>query len=138
MLPLSDAIPFGSNLFIQFPYLKFLMLPAIPIFLLERGIPFGSFILFLILFFSIVRNNNLSYFLRFNTLQALLINIGIILLVYCFEILLAPLGASLISKTFASTIFIAILTLIIFSIAECSQGREPDIPGISEAVKIQL
>ena len=39
LLPWSDAIPFGSHLMLQFPWLQWLTLPALPLVLLERGIP---------------------------------------------------------------------------------------------------
>ena len=44
VLPWSDAIPFGSHLMGQFPWMQWLTLPALPLVLLERGIPFLSLI----------------------------------------------------------------------------------------------
>ncbi len=138
MLPWSDAIPFGRNLFNQVPILKWLALPALPLIIFEQVVPLGSLLLFFILFLAVVRNSKVPYFLRFNTLQALLIDIAIVLLNYAFQILLQPLGNGLIIRTLSSTILITVLTIVIFSISECLQGKEPDLPGISEAVRMQL
>ena len=138
MLPWSDSLPFGRNLFLEFPLLNWLALPALPILIIEQSIPFGSFLIFFLLFLCIVRNPKISYFLRFNTLQALLIDITIILISYAFQVLFQPLGSSLILRTLSSTVLIASLIIVIFSIVECIQGREPDLPGISEAVRIQI
>ncbi len=138
MLPWSDAIPFGRNLFLEFPILNWLALPALPLIIFEQSLPFGSLLLFFILFLAIVRNPRIPYFLRFNTLQALLIDIAVVLLSYAFQILLQPLGMSLILRTLSSTILLGILTIIIFAIIECFKGEEPDLPGISEAVRAQL
>ena len=138
MLPWSDAIPFGQNLFSQFPFLQWLALPALPLIMVERGIPFGSLLLFFILFLAVVRNPKVPYFLRFNTLQALLLDIGIVLLSYAFQVIIRPLGAGILPRTLASTVLVTMLTVIIFTISECLQGKEPDLPGISDAVRMQL
>ena len=138
MLPWSDALPFGRNLFLQFPFLQYLAIPALPIIIIERIIPFAGLIIFIALFAGVIRNQNIPYFIRYNTLQALLIDICLILINYAFEILIRPLGNSLIFQTLSSTCLIAMLTLLIFVIIECLQGKEPDLPGISDAVRMQL
>ncbi len=140
LLPWSDAINFGRYLFQDFPFLEWLKYLALPIWFIEQMIPLGlgSLILFLVIFLAVARNPKVPYFLRFNALQALLINIGIFLLSYAFVIFIQPLGGQLIISTLSSTIFIAILTIIIFTFGECLQGKEPDLPGISEAVRMQL
>ncbi len=138
MLPWSEAIPFGSNLFVQIPLLKWLTLPTLPFLVLETAIPFGSLILFITLFLAVIRNPKIPYFLRYNTLQAILFNIAIYLMRYAFQIIINPLGNGLIVRTLYSTVFIGALTIVIFAIGECLQGKEPDFPGFSEAVKMQL
>ena len=138
MLPWSEAIPFGRYLFIQFPFLQFFTIPALPLIIIQQIIPFGSLLLFILLFFLVIRNPKVSYFLRFNALQSILINIALIIIKYGFQILLIPFGSSLLIQTFSSIVLIGMLCLIIFASYECSQGREPDLPGFSEAVRIQL
>tara|TARA_Y100001968_G_C19016148_1_gene552917 strand:- start:144 stop:605 length:462 start_codon:yes stop_codon:yes gene_type:complete len=138
MLPWSDALNFGRYLFIDFPYLKLIAIPALPIIIFQQIIPFGSLILFLLLFLIIIRNPKISYFLRFNSLQSILINIVIILINYTFQLIIQPLGNSLLVTTLSSTVIVSVLLIIIFCIYECINGREPDLPVITEAVKIQL
>ncbi len=70
-LPLKAAIPFGYLLFYKFSFLKVLLFLTLPIALIEKSLPFGSLLLFLIIFIGIVRNNNVPYFVRFNACQAL-------------------------------------------------------------------
>ena len=137
-LPWSDSIPFGRNLFVQFPWLQWLTLPAIPIVVIEKTIPFGSLLLFFLLFLAVVRNPKVPYFLRFNTLQALLIDIAIVLLSYAFQIIVFPLGVGLLTRTLSNTVIVAMIATLIFAIVECVQGKEPDLPGISQAVRIQI
>ena len=86
-----------------------------------------------------VRNPSVPYFLRFNTLQALLTDIILVVLGFAFTILLQPLGGSgLLIRTLSSTVVIATLAILVFALVECLQGREPDLPGISQAARMQL
>ena len=138
VLPWSDAIPFGRYLFMDFPFLQWLAFPALPIIFIEQSIPFGSLILFFLLFLGVAKNPKIPYFLRFNTLQAILLDIGVIIISYGFQIIIQPFGKGLIVSTLSSTVLIAILAIVIFAFGECLQGKEPDLPAISEAVRMQL
>ena len=142
LLPWSDAIPFGLGLdgvFNQVPLLRLLIVPAIPFIQLNRGVPFGGLLLFFVLFLAVVRNPKVPYFLRFNTLQALMTDIVLIVLSFGFSILLQPLASgSLLIGTLSSTIVIAVLAILVFALVECLRGREPDLPGISQAARMQL
>ena len=138
MIPWSDSLTFGNHLYIKYPFIQIIQIPAIPIILIERSIPFGSLLLFLAIFFGLVRNSNVSYFLRFNALQSLLINIGIIIVSFIFEIIFSPFSNSLIIRTLSSSLLISIFLMIIYSVWSCTQGNEPNLPGISQAAKMQL
>ena len=141
LLPWSDAIPFGGPLFQQYPWMQWFTLPVLPLALLERSVPFGlgGLLLFFVLFLAVVRNPNVPYFLRFNTLQALLTDIVIMVLGFAFGILLRPIaGGSLLVNTLSSTVVVAVLAILLFALLECWRGREPDLPGISQAVRMQL
>ena len=141
LLPWSDAIPFGGPLFQQYPWMQWFTLPVLPLALLERSVPFGlgGLLLFFVLFLAVVRNPNVPYFLRFNTLQALLTDIVIVVLSFAFGILLQPIaGGSLLLSTLSSTVVVAVLAILLFALVECWRGREPDLPGISQAVRMQL
>ena len=138
IIPWSDSLVFGNHLFIKYPFIQIIQVPAIPIILIERAIPFGSLLLFLAIFLGLVRNIKVSYFLRFNALQSLLINIGIIILNFIFEIIFSPFLNSLIIRTFSSTLLFSLFAVIVYCVWSCTQGNEPDLPIISEATKMQL
>ena len=142
LLPWGDAVPFGlgmDGLFNQIPLLRLLIVPAIPFIQLQRVVPFGGLLLFFVLFLGVVRNPNVPYFLRFNALQALLTDIVVIVLSFAFSILLRPIGGdTLLVGTLSSTVVIAVLAILVFAIVECLRGREPDLPGLSQAVRMQL
>ena len=138
MIPWSDSLGFGNHLYMKYPFTQIIQIPAIPIILIERSIPFGSLLLFLSIFLGLVRNSKVSYFLRFNALQSLLINIGIIIISFIFEIIFSSFSSSLIIRTFSSTLLISLLSIIIYCVWSCTQGNEPNLPGISQATKMQL
>ena len=138
LIPWSQAIPFGNILFNQYPFLQIIIIPTIPIKIIQTLIPFGNLLLFLIIFFGVIRNEKLAYFIRFNALQSLLLNIGIILFSFIFQIFLNPFYQSLFVRTLTTTVFVSILSIITFSISECIKGKEPDLPGISTSVRMQL
>jgi hypothetical protein len=137
-LPWADAVPFGRALFGLFPALQWLTLPALPLALLQNQIPFGGFVLFLVLFLAVVRNPQVPYLIRFNALQAILIDIVLILVSLAFNVLLAPLGGGFALRTLSNTIFLGTLVLVLFAVIQCLRGKEADIPSLSEAVRMQL
>jgi len=137
VLPWSDALPFGESLDNLIPALKWLVVPAIPVLLLETNVPFGGFLLFLVLFLAVVRNPQLPYFLRFNVLQAILLDIVLVVLSLAFQLLkLGSLGLA--GRTLANTVFLGMLVLLLFALVQCLRGKEADIPSLSEAVRMQL
>ena len=54
------------------------MLPALPVLMLQQMVPFGGFLLFLVLYLAVVRNQKVPYYLRFHVLQAILIDIVLV------------------------------------------------------------
>jgi hypothetical protein len=138
LLPWSDALSFGRELYNLFPWISYLALPATPVLLLERSIPFGGFLLFLVLFLVVVRNPNVPYYLRFNVLQAILLDILLVVLALAFNVLLSPLGNSLMIRTLNNTVFIGALVLVLYASIQCIRGKEADLPTLSDAVRMQL
>jgi uncharacterized membrane protein len=137
VLPWSAALPFGESLDNLFPALQWLVLPAVPVLMLERGVPFGGFLLFLVLFLAVVRNPQVPYFLRFNVLQAILLDIVLVVLSLAFQLLrIGSLGFA--GRTLANTVFLGMLVLLLFALVQCLRGKEADIPTLSEAVRMQL
>ena len=137
LVPWSDAFSFGRGLFGLFPALQWLGVPILPIALLEQAVPFGGLVLFLVLFLAVVRNSKVPYLIRFNVLQAILIDIVVVLVSLAFQVL--QLGAlDFVGKTLSNTVFIGILVLVLFAVVQNLRGKEADIPSLSEAVRMQL
>lgn len=138
-LPLIYALPFGVSLLKQIPFLGLIYLPLSPLISLFYTLPFAGLIIFFVLFFAVVRNERVSRFIRFNTLQAILIDIALILCSLVLQILGQALaGDSLLVLTLNNTIFLGTITACIFGMIQSGRGLYPEIPAISEAVYSQL
>ena len=141
LFAIFDAILIGQALPRQIPPLEplfeLLLLLVSPITYLysvfNSIIPFGfgSFIVFLILFIAVVRNERVPYFIRFNTLQSILFGIAVALISIVFQTLggLALIGG---------LVFIVVTGASLYCIAECAMGRYPEIPTVSAAAYSQL
>lgn len=138
LLPWADAIEFGRGLYDLLPQLQWLQLPALPVLQLQMGLPFGGLLLFLALFFGVVRNDRVPYVLRFNVLQAILLDIVLVVLALAFRTLLVPLGAGFALRTLSNTVYLGTLVLVLYAVVQNLRGREADIPTVSEAVRLQL
>ena len=136
-LPLKASIPFGYYLFYKYSFLKILLFLTFPIAIIEKSLPFGSFLLFIILFAGLARNPKVPYFVRYNACQALLIDIALIIISYLLRILSISSLGSIIS-VLGAIIFIFTLCIFIYSISQCIYGVEPEIPLISKSVRMQI
>ena len=138
LFPWGDALPFGSALISVFPWLIWLQLPALPFLLLQQIVPFGGLVLFLVLYLAVVRNPKVPDYLRFNALQAILLDVLLSVLSIGFRVLLSPLGDSIVLRTLNNTVFIGSLAVLLYAVLQSLQGKEVDLPTISEAVRMQL
>jgi hypothetical protein len=143
-LPWSDALGFGQPLLSQYPWLNVLVIPALPMLQFEQlfavsGFGLGGLLLFLVLYFAVVRNPQVPYLVRFNVLLALMIDILLVVLRLAMQILFRQtFGDNLLVRTLDNTIFLGVMLLLGFVVVECLRGREPDVPTLSEAVRMQL
>jgi hypothetical protein len=139
LLPIIEVLPFSGYLTDVFPALKFLFVPLLPLIFIYASIPLAGLIIFFVLFLAVVRNPNISHFIRFNTMQAILIDIALTLFSLLFRSILFPvLGPSLITQTLANTAFIGVLAACGYSIFQTIRGLYAEIPAISEATYSQV
>ncbi|MGF1539639.1 MAG: Tic20 family protein [Pleurocapsa sp.] len=135
LMPLYDAVfSFGSYVLDQLPALRIILIPLTPVAYIYGSIPFAGLIIFFVLFLAVVRNPKISYFIRFNTLQAILLSIGVFLLSLARMILQIPF----LWQTFSSVVFLAALGACLYSMIQSILGRYAEIPTISDAAYSQL
>ena len=140
LLPLYSAFAFGIFIFQQIPFLGAALAIALyPLAFLYSSLgSFGSLIIFLVLFFAVVRNPRISHFIRFNTMQAILIDILVYLLGLVLGFVARGLGANLVVDTLFNVVFLGAFAACVYSIIQSVIGKYAEIPTISEAAYSQV
>lgn len=141
LIPLHYAFEyFGRGLSLQHPTLNPLLnLIAIictPVSLIYSAIPLGlgSIVIFFVLYMAVVRNESINHFIRFNTLQAILIDIALFLLALVGGII----AIGFIGQIFNTVVFLGTLIACGYGIWQSAIGRYAEMPTISEAAYSQL
>ncbi|MEH2026713.1 Tic20 family protein [Nostoc sp.] len=138
LLPLIEVFVFGRYLLSEFPALQLLFLPLLPLLKIYYGVRYAGMIIFFALFLLVVRNEKISHFIRFNTMQAILLDIIIFLFGILTDVVgLVPAGGFAI-QTLSTTIFIGIVGAVAYSVIQSVSGRYAEIPAISDAVYMQV
>ncbi|WP_036483533.1 Tic20 family protein [Myxosarcina sp. GI1] len=140
LIPLFESLRFSGYIQAQFPLLSplFGLLQTIltPLAIIYSINPFMSLIIFFVLLLAVVRNEKISHFIRFNTMQAILIDIALALLGIIFSTLFGSLG--LVLGILSSIVFIFGAAACIYGIVQSVLGLYAEIPTISDAVYSQV
>lgn len=147
--PLVEAyVLYSRPLFTQLPFLEPLFLPLQPFvfvyFAIARLIPFGlgGLVIFFLLLLLVVRNERIRHFVRFNTMQAILI--GIVLSIFSIlwalisEVLPFLSSVSMIEDTVFNVLFLGTVAASVYSIVQSIRGKYAEIPTLSDAVYMQV
>lgn len=143
ILPLYVGLSFSQFLFNDFPFMAILGLPALPLALLSSVLPFGDLIIFMALLFFVIRNPKINYFIRFNVMQAILLDIALVLVNLIMGYLLKPVlgsvGGGFMLETLTNMFFLATIAAVGYGVFKSVQGTLADeIPAISEAARMQM
>jgi hypothetical protein len=138
LLPIVEVFVYGQFFLTQFPFLQVLFLPLLPLLRVYYGVRYAGLIIFFALFIFVVRNEKISHFIRFNTLQAILLDIIVFLFGVLTDVVgLLPAG-NFAMQTLYTTIFLGIVAASAYSVIQSLWGRYAEIPTISDAVYMQL
>eukprot|EP00270_Netrium_digitus_P016964 TRINITY_DN614_c0_g1_i1.p1 TRINITY_DN614_c0_g1~~TRINITY_DN614_c0_g1_i1.p1 ORF type:complete len:259 (+),score=23.58 TRINITY_DN614_c0_g1_i1:96-872(+) len=141
LIPLLDGLRFGRFLFQSFPATQLFIQPLLPLLQIYQSTPFACFLAFLALYLGIIHNSSpvLTRFTRFNAMQALILDITMVL-PQLVERIISPRGGVGLKALgiFYSGIFVCLFSCILFSISLCLIGRQPRIPFIAEAADAQV
>lgn len=139
LLALSYAVRFGIGLFAQFPIFRLILVPLSPLIRIYTGFPFAGLIVFILLLSLVVRNSNISHFIRFNTMQAILLDILLIVGQMILSLILQPaLGPGIVLDTLLNVVVLGVLAALSYCVAQTVLGRYAEIPTLSEAVYMQV
>lgn len=142
VMPLASALQAGTYFFAFLAksapdvlnIIGILLFPLMPLIQLENGI-FGL-VIFIALFAFVVRNTNISRFIRFNVLQAILVSFMISIGVLILSVL--GLSGNIVGETLSNVLFLGGMAVVIYSVAQSVVGRYAEIPTISDAVNMQM
>ena len=143
VMPLASALRAGAYFFSflaeQAPpvlnILQILLLPLSPLLFIENN-PILGLGIFILLFAFVVRNTDISRFIRFNVLQAILVSF----MISIGSLILSVLGitSGIVGETLLNVLFLGGMAVVIYSVAQSVLGRYAEIPTISEAVNMQM
>jgi len=138
VIPLMGTIAFTHSAYEALPLFKHAMFIFAPAMQLFYGNSFIPFMTFFALFLLVVRNEKLPYFVRYCTMQAILLDIccmlgGLILQYMPMFIMVSWVGEWMELWILANSFF-----ALGYSMFNALQGLIPEAPLISEAVYAQV
>jgi Chloroplast import apparatus Tic20-like len=140
-LPMSAVLSMGAFLFLQIPglaatYYLFFQLDALLSFNIIPPLFDIRFVVWICLFTLVVRNERIKHFLRFNTMQALMIDIIIVLVQLVVQLIGQGTGGLDIFRTLFLSVFtatfLAVNGVFIYAIVQNIRGLYPEIPLVSD------
>lgn len=139
VLPLLDGMQYGRYVFAQYPVSEVLFRPLFPLLRLYASIPYSNFVVFFALYLAVVRNPSFGRYVRFNAMQACVLDVLIVLPLIIQRIFNPRSGLGLdLLIIFYNTIFIGLLAAVVFGVVSCLIGRTPRLPVVADAAENQL
>lgn len=138
-LPFFNGVQFGRFLFSRYPSLALAFEPLFPLMYLYRSLPYGSFVAFFALYLGVVRNPAFSRYVRFNSMQALVLDVllSVPLLLQRIFNPTSGLGLKMVVMGY-DFIFVFIVTCFVYSVVSCVLGKTPHLPIVAAAAGRQL
>lgn len=136
IVPMCDGLKYGKFLMMQYPVFAVLLEPITPFAKLYFSNPILPLVVFFGIYLGIVNNQSLDRSVRFNALQAVLLDI-ILILPSILESTFRPAvsgGPGLqLYITCYNTIFLFILVAVVYGMGSCLAGQVPRIPLVASA-----
>lgn len=137
--PFFDGIQYGKYVITQFSPFQTLIQPLVPAIKVFKRFPFNGFLVFLMLYFVVVRNPNFSRYVRFNTMQAIVLDV---LLIFpdLLERTFNPKDGVVLDLMMSldSTVFLFLLVSLIYGSSSCVLGQLPRLPIVADAADRQV
>ncbi|PKI66921.1 hypothetical protein CRG98_012684 [Punica granatum] len=140
MLPFFNSLQYGRFLFLKYPALGVLFDPILPLLSLYKSVPYASFVAFFALYLGIVRNPSFSHYVRFNSMQAVTLDV-LLVIPLLLQRILSPGRAGLGFRLMVwghNAIFVFSVLCFLYSVASSILGRTPYLPFVADAAGRQL
>jgi uncharacterized membrane protein len=139
VLPFFDGIQYGRYFFLQYPVAESLLRPLYPLLAAYKGFPYSNFIAFFGLYLLVVRNPSISRYVRFNAMQAVVLDV-LLILPTLVERTFAPRGGwgFELLIIFYNTVFLFLVACFLFGVVSCILGKTPRLPIVADAADAQV
>ncbi|KAH7294602.1 hypothetical protein KP509_27G009300 [Ceratopteris richardii] len=139
LLPLFDGFQYGRYFLAQFPQAQVAMKPLYPILRIYTSTPFASIAVFFSFYFLVVRNPNFNRYVRFNTMQAVMLDVLLILPGLTEGIYHPQGGVGLeVLIVFYNTVFLFLVACFLVGSGSCLLGKTPRLPLVADAADAQV
>ena len=139
-LPFFNGLQYGRFLLMQYPSLGLVLEPILPILSFYRSVPYASFVAFFALYLGVVRNPGFSRFVRFNSMQAVVLDVLLVVPLLVNRIF-NPGRAGVAFRLMVmahNAIFVFLVACFLYSIGFCILGKTPYLPFVADAADRQL
>ena len=141
LVPLLDGLRYSRFFFSQFPQAIVLLTPLQPIASMYFRIPFAGLISFFAIYMGMAENRSLSRFVRFNAMQAIILDICLVL-PGMIEYVLSPgrlAGAGFeLYKMCYNSVWLFVLFAFALAAIGCLSGQTYKLPFIGDAADMRL
>ncbi|KAL4440549.1 hypothetical protein ABPG75_003550 [Micractinium tetrahymenae] len=139
-IPLFDSLKYGKFFLVQFPQFAQLLLPLDPLIRLYYSFPLAGLVLFFAVYLGIINNQNFSRYVRFHAMQAILLDIILILPGLIESIFRPPMGGPGLQVyiTLQNTIFLFLFASVAYGVGSCIVGQTARLPLVADAADAQV
>ncbi|TKY65336.1 TIC 20-II [Spatholobus suberectus] len=135
-LPFLNSLQYGRYLLAQHPGLALLFDPIVPFLAFYRSVPYSSFVAFFALYLGVVRNPSLPRYVRFNAMQAVTLDVLLVVPLLVHRIFSPAPGPLVVWSS--NAVFVFSLVCFLYGVASCVVGRTPHLPFVADAASRQI
>lgn len=139
--PFFNGLQYGRFLFAQYPKTLGLAIePLLPLLSVYRSIPYSSYLAFLLLYIGVVRNTNVSRYARFNAMQAVILDVLLVIPLLVQRIFNPGphgIGGKMVMMSH-NAIFVFVVACFVYSTVFSVLGRTPKLPFVADAAGRQF
>eukprot|EP00892_Ulva_mutabilis_P010723 jgi/Ulvmu1/8022/UM004_0259.1 len=138
LIPMCDGLKYGKFLMVQYPIFATVLAPLSPFARLYFSVPFFPLIVFFAVYLGIVNNQSLDRSVRYNAMQAILLDIILIIPSLLESTLRPSFGSGPFLQAYITgynTLFLFVLSAVVYGVGSCAAGQIPRIPLVSEAAE---
>ena len=141
LVPLLDGLRYSRFFFQQFPQTIFLLQPLQPLASMYYRIPFAGVISFFAIYMGLAENRQMSRFVRFNAMQAIIVDVCLVL-PGMIEYVLSPgrmSGAAMeMYKLCYNCVWVVVLAAFCLAAVGCLSGQMFKLPFVGDAADMRI